>query len=173
MELTTKDNQRQICQATQLTRVIDAFALLNEANTTRSQHLATFQGNVELWVADHQRKVNKVEEQLRKVRNEIQRIATRIPLLGSPNTRPPSPEPPQPWYSPARPSSTSALTAPAMPPLLPIRPALRSPIQLPAGPPTRRLRWQAILPSSPPPEPPPPTDGGAGARGRGPPQGLR
>jgi len=33
MERTTDDNQRQICQATQLTRVNDALAFLNEANT--------------------------------------------------------------------------------------------------------------------------------------------
>ena len=45
LERTDEDNQRQICQATQLTRVNDALAFLAEANTARSQHLATFQGN--------------------------------------------------------------------------------------------------------------------------------
>jgi len=48
LERTDEDNQRQICQATQLTRFNDALAFLAEANTARSQHLATFQGNVEL-----------------------------------------------------------------------------------------------------------------------------
>jgi len=170
MERTTNDNQRQICQATQLTRVNDALAFLNEANTAQSQHLATFQGNVELWAADHQRKMNTVEEELRKARDVIRRIATRVPLPGSPKMRPPSPEPLQLWRSPARPPSTSALTAPAAPPLLPTRLTLRSPIRLPPGPPTQRLRRQAIPNSSLPPEPPLPTDGGTGGRGRGPTQ---
>jgi len=58
------DNQLQICQATQLTRVNDALAFLAKANTASSQHLATFQGNVELWVADHQRKMKRVKEEL-------------------------------------------------------------------------------------------------------------
>ena len=48
LERTDEDNQRQICQATQLTRFNDALAFLAEANTARSQHLATIQGNVEL-----------------------------------------------------------------------------------------------------------------------------
>jgi len=38
----TESNQRQICQATQLTRVNDALAFLAEANIVRGQHLATF-----------------------------------------------------------------------------------------------------------------------------------
>jgi len=84
LERTDDDNQLQICQATQLTRVNDALAFLAEANIARSQHLATFQGNVELWAGDHQRKMTQVEEELRKARNEIRRIATRIPLPGSP-----------------------------------------------------------------------------------------
>jgi len=65
LEQTKEDNEWQICQATQLTRVNTTLAFLAEANTARSQHLVTFQGNVELWAADHQRKMNKVEEELR------------------------------------------------------------------------------------------------------------
>jgi len=42
LEWTNEDNQRQICQATQLTHVNDALAFLAEANTARSPHLATF-----------------------------------------------------------------------------------------------------------------------------------
>jgi len=118
LERTDEDNQQQICQATQLTRVNDALAFLAEANVARSQHLATFQGNIELWAADHQRKVAQVEEELRQARNEIRRIATRIPLPGSPQRRHPSPELLQLWRSPVRLSSTRA-TVPAAPPPLP------------------------------------------------------
>jgi len=57
IEWTDEANQRQICQATQLIRVNDALAFLAEANTARGQYLGTFQGNVELWAADHQEKV--------------------------------------------------------------------------------------------------------------------
>jgi len=42
LERTDEDNQRQICQATQLTQVNDALVFLAEANMARSQHLATF-----------------------------------------------------------------------------------------------------------------------------------
>jgi len=76
LECTNKDNQWQICQATQLTRVNDALAFLVEANAAWSQHLATFQGNVELWAADHQRKISQVGEELRQARDEIRRLAT-------------------------------------------------------------------------------------------------
>jgi len=152
LERTQEDNQRQICQATQLTRVNDALAFLAEANTAWSQHLLTFQGNVELWAADHQRKVNRMEEELRQARDEIRRIATRIPLPGSPTTRLPSPEPPYDWRSPIRQPSTSIATAP-----LPL-PALRSPLRLTPALPTRRLRRPAIsaegLPTPPRPTTP-------------------
>jgi len=80
LDRTQEDHQRKICQATQLTRLNDALAFLAEANTARSQHLVTFQGNVEIWAADHQRKVNQMERELRQARDEIRWIATRIPL---------------------------------------------------------------------------------------------
>jgi len=150
LERTQEENQRQICQATQLTRVNDALAFLAEANTARSQHLVTFQGNVELWAADHQRKVNRMERELRQARDEIRRIATWIPLPGSPTTRLPSPEPPHDWRSPAREPSTSIATAP--PPL----PTLRSPLHLTPAPPTRRLQ-RPVIPADGPPMPPRPT----------------
>jgi len=131
LERTDEDNQRQICQAgTQLTRVNDGLAFLAEANAARSRHLATFQGNVELWAADHQRKMTQVEEELRRARNEIRWLATQIPLPSSPKTRRPSPEPLQLWRSPVWPLSTSAATAPDAPPPLPVRPTLQSPIRL-------------------------------------------
>jgi len=140
LERTDKSNQWQICQAIQLTRVNDALAFLAEANIARSQHLATFQGNVELWAADHQRKMNRVEEELQRAREEIRRIATRIPLLRSPRRRVTSPEPLQLWRSLVRPPSTSVATALAAPPPLPTRPRLQSPVQLNRTPPTRRTR---------------------------------
>jgi len=71
IERTTEANQCQTYQATQLAQVNDALAFLGEANTARGQHLATFQGNVELWAADHQRNMTRVEEELRQAREEI------------------------------------------------------------------------------------------------------
>jgi len=160
--------------------------LSGEANTARSQHLVTFQGNVELWAADDQRKVNRMEGELRQARDEIRRIATWIPLPGSPTTRIPSPEPSHDWRSPVRPPSTSVATAPTGPPPLP---ALRSPLRFAPAPPTRRLRQPAISTTSPPAPPPhttpelrqrqeelrrhaspgPPAPGPAGVRGGSPP----
>ena len=91
-----------------------------------------------------------MERELRQARDEIRRIATRVPLPGSPTTRLPSPEPPHDWRSPVRQPSTSVATAP--PPL----PTLRSPLRLIPVPPTRRLRRPAI-PADGPPVPPRPT----------------
>jgi len=167
LERTDESNQQQICQATQLTRVNDVLTFLAEANIARGQHLATFQGNVGLWAADHQRKMNQVEAELRLAREEIRRIATRIPLPRLPRTRVTTPEPLQLWRSPVRPPSTSVATAPVAPPPLPTRPLLRSPVQLNPAPPTRRMRRAAVPPSSPPPLPPMPAVGGAGGRGNG------
>jgi len=173
LERTDEDNQRQICEATQLTRVNDALAFLAEANTARSQHLAPIQGNVELWAADHQRKMSRVEEDLRRAREDIRRIATRIPLPGSPRPRAPNPEPLQLWRSPAKIPSTSAALVPVAPPPLSMRPTLRSPIRLTPAPATRRQRRPAIPPSSPllPPLPLLPAAGTTGGGGMVPPLG--
>jgi len=54
IERTNEANERQICQATQLVWVNDALSFLTEANTARNQHLANFQGNVELWATARQ-----------------------------------------------------------------------------------------------------------------------
>ena len=143
----------------------DGLALLAEANAARSQHLATFQGNIELWAADHQRKMAQVEEELRQARDEIRWLATCIPLPGSPKTRHPSPEPLQLWRSPVRPPSTSAATAPAAPPPLPVRPTFRSPVRLVPASPARRQRRPALPPSSPPEPPLPPWPMAGGGRG--------
>jgi len=113
---TQEANQQQISQALQLARVNNALAFLGEANTARNQHLATFQGNVELWAADHTQKMATVEQELRQARRDIQQLVVRIPL--PPATRSPTPPPLPPttppragiaqaWWSPARQPSTS------------------------------------------------------------------
>jgi len=95
LEHTNEANERQICQATQLARVNDALSFLAEANAARNQHLANFQGNVEIWPAAHQNQVASLENQLREARAGIQRIATRIPLPAMP----PAPSGPPAWRS--------------------------------------------------------------------------
>ena len=133
LERTNEANERQICQATQLARVNDALSFLAEANTARNQHLANFQGNVELWAVEHQNWVATLENQLREARAEIQRIATRIPLP----TTPPVPTAPLAWRSPVRQISTSAPSAHS-------EPALGSPLRLNPGPTLRRQRPPAV-----------------------------
>jgi len=61
IECTQESNERQICQATQLARVNDALSFLAETNAARNQHLANFQGNVELWATAHQDQVSTLE----------------------------------------------------------------------------------------------------------------
>ena len=95
----------------------------------RNQHLANFQGNVELWAAAHQARVSTLEAQLQEARTEIQCIATRIALPATP----PAPAGPPAWRSPARQTSTST-------PLAHSQPALGSPLRLNIAPTTRRNR---------------------------------
>jgi len=133
LERTDEANDWQICQATHLARVNDALSFLAEANTARNQHLAHFQGNVELWAAKHQNRVTTLENQLREARTEIQCIATRIPLP----TTPPVPTAPPAWRSPVRQISTSAPSAHS-------EPALGSPLRLNPGPTLRRQRPPAV-----------------------------
>jgi len=137
IERTNEANERQICQATQLARVNDALSFLVEANTARNQHLANFQGNVELWGAAHQNRVVTLENQLREARAEIQHIATRIPLP----TTPPMPVGPPAWRSPTRQTSTSA-------PSVHSQPVLGSPLRLNPGP-MRRQQRPPALPTTP------------------------
>jgi len=137
IERTNEANERQICQATQLARVNDALSFLSEANTARNQHLANFQGNVELWAAAHQNRVASLENQLQEARTEIQLLATRIPL---PITPPVPTEPPA-WRSPIRQTSTSTPSAHSPP-------ALGSPLRLNPGPTTQRQR-PPVLPTTP------------------------
>jgi len=170
MERTQESNERQICQATQLARINDALAFLGEANTARSQHLANFQGNIELWAAAHQNRVAALETQLREARAEIQQVATRIPLPMTPARRP---SPPPAWRSPLAPTNTSAPSKPPTPP------ELGSPLRLLPGAPTRRARPTTPemrerlqqLRRSPTPEGPPPNPGAGG--GGSPPRPTR
>jgi len=130
---TNEADEQQICQATQLARVNNALSFLVEANTARNQHLANFQGNVELWVAAHQNRVSTLENQLWEAIAEIQRIATRIPLPATP----PVPVGPPAWRSPVRQTSTSTPSAHS-------QPALGSPLRLNPGPMLRRQRPPAV-----------------------------
>jgi len=130
---TNEANERQISQATQLARVNDALSFLAEANMAQNQHLANFQGNVELWEAAHQNRVATLENQLREARAEIQHIVTRIPLPATP----PVPAGPPAWRSPIRQTSTSAPSAHSPP-------ALGSPLRLNPGPRSRRQRPPAV-----------------------------
>jgi len=133
VERTNKANERQICQATQLTRVNDTLSFLAEANTARNQHQANFQGNVELWAAAHQNRVAVLENQLREARTKILRIATRVSLPATP----PVPVGPPAWRSPIRQASTSAPSAHSPP-------ALGSRLRLNLLPRPRRQRHLAV-----------------------------
>jgi len=159
IERTNEATERQVCQATQLARVNDALAFLGEANTARNQHLATFQGNVELWATHHQQKVAELQQELQQARNDIQRLAIRVPLPPASPSPPPPLLPPLPrsqtpaqqqWRSPARPSSTSTpdptSRQPSVPSGRPTYQPLRSPIQLNLPSATRRVRPPAIPP---------------------------
>ena len=115
----------------------DALSFLAEANTARNQHLANFQGNLELWAAAHQNRVSALENQLREARAEIQCIAARILLPATPAVpvRPPA------WRSPIREISTTTPSAHS-------QPTLGSPLCLNPGPMLRRQR-PPVVPTTP------------------------
>jgi len=85
-------------EATQVTRMYDAVAFLSKANLDRNIHLGEFQGNVEKWTTDHQRKVETLErqwnedrqrvtgleQQLARAQDELIRVATAVPLPATP-----------------------------------------------------------------------------------------
>jgi len=167
IERTNEAAQQQIGQATQLARVNDALAFQAAANAARSEHLATFQGNVELWATEHQKRVEYMETQLRNAQEAIQRVATAIPTAASPAPA---------WRSPVRPPSTSAPTShPPIAPLLgspfPINPhrLRRNPLLLPSTP-SQRRKWPPAIPATPPPLRRPLAQG-AGGPPSGPPSG--
>ena len=91
----------QVHEATQVARMHDAVAFLSQANLARNVHLMEFQGNVEKWAADHQKKLETLERQrnedqdrmagleqwLAQVQNELLRVATTVPLPATPAGR--------------------------------------------------------------------------------------
>ena len=135
IERTQESNERQMCQAMQLARINDTLSFLGEANVARNQHLANFQGNVEIWAAAHQDRVAALERQLQEARAEIQQVVARIPLPATPERRP---SPPPAWRSPPAATNTSA------PSKAPTPPVLGSLLHLIPGPPTRRIRPPAV-----------------------------
>jgi len=56
---------------------------LTETNIARSQHLANFQENVELWAGEHQKRVEYLEQQLLEAREETQRQAEMLQQLAA------------------------------------------------------------------------------------------
>jgi len=66
----TSDLHR-VHEATQVARMHDAVAFLSEANLARNVHLMEFQGNVEKWAADHQQKVETLEQQRNEDRDRM------------------------------------------------------------------------------------------------------
>jgi len=166
IERTQEANQKQAGQATQLTRLNDSISFLAEANVARSQHLANFQGNVELWAEEHQKRTDQqqqrveyLEHQLQEAREEARRqaealqlLATRIPAPETP--QPPAPVPesplpePAPWRSLVR--ATMSSLADALQQLRAGPSGSRSPdAQRPPVPPrpTRRIRPPAVSPA--------------------------
>jgi len=103
IERTQEANQKQVGQATQLVRLNDSISFLAEANVARSQHLANFQGNVELWAEEHQKRADKqqqwveyLEHQLQEAREEARRQAEALQLLAARIPAPETPRPPAP-----------------------------------------------------------------------------
>jgi hypothetical protein len=120
----------------------------------RNTHLATFQGNVELWAGEQQAKVSRLEQELKTAQDEIKRVAASVPL---PRLQTVSPEPP--YFLQGLPSATvpvvgslsprKTVTPPA--PLIPGLPVGGSGGGQPPRPPRR-------LALSPSPSPSPPGD---------------
>jgi len=59
IERTQEADLKQAGHATQLAHLGDSVAFLAEANVARSQQLANFQGNVELWAEEHQKRADE------------------------------------------------------------------------------------------------------------------
>jgi len=157
IERSREDTDKQAGQATQLARLNDSISFLAEANIARSQHLANFQGNVEVWAEEHQKRIDYLEQQLVEARQETQRQAETLQQLAAqirtPETplretsRQATPEPAA-WRSPARPSTSSLASA-----LRQLRAVDDQPMGIPKPTvpprPERRARRQPALPPSP------------------------
>ena len=167
IERTQEAYQKQAGHATQLTRLNDSIAFLAEANVARSQHLANFQGNVELWAEEHQkradeqqRRVAQLEHQLQEAREESQRQAGALQRLAAQITVPETPPRPPPvsahttpelrqWRSPVWQSTSSLADALQQLRAEPTDPEAQGPQQPTVPPrPLRRIRPPAL---SPPP----------------------
>jgi len=122
IERTQEARQKQAGQATQLARLKDSISFLAEANIARSQHLANFQGNVELLAEEHQKRVGYLEQQLLEARQETKHQAAALQQLAAQIRIPEAPLPPaqasvrttpEPgaWRSPAPPSTSSLASA--------------------------------------------------------------
>jgi len=153
IEHSTTSDLHRVHEATQVARMHDAVAFLSEANLARNVHLMEFQGNVEKWAADRQKKVETLEQQRREdqgrmtaleqqlaqAQDELLRVATAVPLPPTPVERTrPTPNPGAP----------------------PTRLVLGSPLF--GGTQQRRQRPPAVLAASPPYRPQ-----GTGGAGRG------
>jgi len=143
----------QVHEATQVARMHDVVAFLSEANLAQNVHLMEFQGNVEKWAADHQKKVETLErqrnedqdrmaslkQQLAQAQDELLQVATAVPL----------------------PATLAGRTRPTPSPgALPTRLMLGSPLF--GGTQQRRQRSPAVPATSPPHRPQ-----GTGGAGRG------
>jgi len=179
IERTQEAADKQAGQAAQLARLNDSISFLAEANVARSQHLANFQGNVEIWANEHQNRVEFLEERLLDARQETRRQADALQQLAAqiqiPKTPPPRPSrqasPKQTaWRSPALPSTSSLAsvlrrlhTAPTEPtrPIVPPRPdrRIRRPALSPPAPARSPMLEGGGTPPRPPrrPLPPPPS----------------
>jgi len=163
IERTQEADQKQIGQTTQLARLNNSISFLAEANVARSQHLANFQGNVELWAEEHQKRADEqqqrveyLEHQLQEAREEarqqaeaLQLLAARIPAPETPAPASQSPPPePAPWRSPVRATTSSLADAlqqlRAEPSGSPSPDAQRPPVP---PRPTRRIRPPAVSPA--------------------------
>ena len=126
----------------------NAVAFLTEANLARNQHLLEFQGNVEKWAADHQQKVQTLEQQEREDRlrmrglelqlaqaqEELQRMTATVLLPCTPAMR-----------TQCHPSASPSLRNPQPAPGLTTRLTLGNPLSI--GP---RMQRPPVVPHTPP-----------------------
>ena len=161
IEYSKMSDLHRVHEATQVARMHNAVAFLSEANLARNVHLMEFQGNVEKWAADHQWKVETLEQQrsedrdrmtileqrLAQAQDELLRVATTVPLPTTPAGRA------RPTQSPGAPPTRLVLGSPLL-----------------GGNPKRRQRPPAV-PAAEPSQRPHGT-GGAG-RGGSPPRPPR
>ena len=78
IEQTQEADQKQVGQATQLTRLNDSISFLAEANVARSQHLANFQDNVELWAEEHQKRADEQQQRVEYLERQLQEARERL-----------------------------------------------------------------------------------------------